>query len=135
MVSVQTVKKKFLWSYIFRHFTSSDIFVIIAILLSALISFFYIFILKTDKTEVQIYVNNVIFASVPLRENTTVLIDSMAVVEVIDHKARILSSNCKDRLCVKQGWSDTMPVVCAPNKIMLKFSGEDLSEPDIFITY
>ncbi len=52
--------------------------------------------------------------------------DAENVVEVIDGKVHMLSSTCKDKICVNSGWRDSTgtPIVCMPNKIVIDVKGD-----------
>lgn len=51
-------------------------------------------------------------------------------VEIKDGKIRVLEADCPDKICVDTGWlkSDSLPIVCLPNKLVIKFesSSDDI---------
>lgn len=42
------------------------------------------------------------------------------VVEIKNHKARVIDSPCPDKLCLKQGWIDKGVIVCLPNRVIIR---------------
>ena len=47
------------------------------------------------------------------------------LVEVEPGRIRVVSANCPDQVCVRQGWiSDaSVPVVCLPHQVVLEITG------------
>ena len=47
------------------------------------------------------------------------------VLEVEQGRIRMLSADCPDGTCVRQGWvrSGLMPIVCLPNRVVVVFEG------------
>ena len=43
-------------------------------------------------------------------------------VQVKNHQIRVIEANCKDQLCVKQGWKDEVgqTIVCLPHKFLIE---------------
>jgi len=59
-----------------------------------------------------------------LQENLTWEINGV-VIEIYDGRARIVSSPCRDQLCVKAGWV-TRPgeaAICLPQRVVLQVKG------------
>ena len=48
------------------------------------------------------------------------------IVEVSDGKVAVTEADCPDEYCMKRGWcSSGMQIVCLPNRLVLKFVGEN----------
>lgn len=49
------------------------------------------------------------------------------VVAVRQGRVRVLSSSCKQQICVRKGWVDQAhdPIICIPNKITIEVTGTD----------
>lgn len=48
------------------------------------------------------------------------------VIEIKDGKIRMLEADCPDKICVDTGWlGGSVPIVCLPNKLIIRFSGGD----------
>ena len=62
-----------------------------------------------------------LWGSYDLFENRIIEIDEHNTIEIKDSKAGIVFSDCPDKRCVKQGFSNTMPIICMPNKLVLRF--------------
>ena len=99
-------------------------------------SFFYSLVVRADNQQVIISFNNQIFTTEYLKNNHTIMIDSLVVIEIDDNKARISFSTCKNQQCVNKGWSNNLPIICVPNRIMLDFKKNNRNKRDeLFITY
>ncbi|MCK4957679.1 MAG: NusG domain II-containing protein [Candidatus Cloacimonetes bacterium] len=94
-------------------------FVLIIILLA--LAGFSVYFLNKCKTEkqVEIYQANELIYSIPLNEDNEITIGNNAIVQIKNKRVRIVESSCKNKLCVKQGWSNKLPIICVPNKIAI----------------
>jgi hypothetical protein len=92
--------------------------------------FIFNLINKKIENEIVVYKNNEIFLKTNL-DNKKIQVDSLAIIEVLNKKVRITNSTCKNKLCEKQGWNDSLPIICLPNKIVISFEKKN----KIFITY
>ena len=106
----------------FRLLTKTDIAVICCILLSAILQIIYSIMNKQPNTNITISYNNQIHSTASLSDEIFIQIEPHAVIEIKDNKARIISSTCKNQVCVRQGWSTRTPIICVPNKIIIEFS-------------
>lgn len=104
-----------------KHFKPADILLIVTLIsISAYILFLNISSSKSEK--VQVFLNNELYGAYQLNEDQVIELSPTITVEIKDNQARISKSDCKNQLCVKQGWSDKLPVICVPNRLELKFS-------------
>ena len=113
--------------------SKTDIIVIFIILFSAIFAFL---ITSKDKNkDVVISFNNQVFAMESLGNSKIIKLDSLAVIELKDKRARISFSSCRNQNCVNQGWSNALPIICVPNRIVLEFSGDGRRKKnEMFIT-
>lgn len=45
------------------------------------------------------------------------------VVQIENHKIRMLEADCPDHICMNMGWLDSaMPIVCLPNHLVVQFA-------------
>ncbi len=91
------------------------------IFISVSILIFNIFYQKSGDT-VMVYVDNKIYTTLPLDENTSVKINDTNVLAIENGKAYMLSATCPDHTCMKQpplnsSWRD---IVCLPNRVVIK---------------
>jgi len=77
-------------------------------------------------TEAEVYVQGKAYMKIDLSKDATYNIANHMIVEVLDEKIRAQESDCPEKLCVKQGWisSPEVPIVCLPNKILIKIVGK-----------
>ncbi|MCR4401297.1 MAG: NusG domain II-containing protein [Firmicutes bacterium] len=83
--------------------------------------------------EVSIELDNRPFWTIPLSQVThTMTVDvpasrghSVTVEITEDGRARVLDSDCPDRVCVRTGWIDQPgeTIVCLPNRVVVKIQG------------
>lgn len=117
----------------------------VLILLSAA-SLLYILLPKSADQGLiaDIYQNGELIASIPLEEvretyRFTVTGDQGCVneIEVRPGSIGIISADCPDRLCVRQGFvsSSRLPVTCLPNRVVIRLrppeDDENTISPDI----
>ncbi len=106
--------------------------IVVLTLLSVL---FYIQLRSHNKSSVAIvqYKGNIV-ATLPLSKNTVFKIDDGIIAEVKDGRIRLIESTCKNQFCVKQGWTNSFPIVCVPNELMITIENKKKNEKDIIIT-
>jgi len=48
------------------------------------------------------------------------------IVQVKNHKIRVIDANCKDQVCVKEGWKSKSgdTIVCLPHKFLIEIKNE-----------
>jgi hypothetical protein len=102
-----------------EHMSLADFLLILAVL-AAIIASAFIFIKKEDQRRVFIYKDNLAVGSYPLNQDRVVRIDEHNTVEIKNSKVRMLSADCPDHRCVKQGAGDVLPIVCLPNRVVVE---------------
>ncbi len=52
------------------------------------------------------------------------------VIQIKNKKVRIIKSSCPNHICIKSGWISSThdALICLPNKIIVKISGENKEE-------
>ena len=55
--------------------------------------------------------------------NDPLRLDGINVLEAVDGRIRMLSSDCPDGICIHQGWRSggLLPIVCLPNRVIVTF--------------
>ena len=74
---------------------------------------------------VYVYKNNQLWGEYPLDKDRTIVIDKHNSIAISHGKVRMLSSDCPDRRCVKQGYSNFLPFICMPNKLILEIGASE----------
>ncbi|HNX00461.1 MAG TPA: NusG domain II-containing protein [Candidatus Cloacimonadota bacterium] len=111
-------KRQHLLKRVWRRLTYSDkILIFVLILISIAMTF--LFPHHRKQGIVEVYQNNEMIAEYPLDKDRQFEILPGCNAEIKDGKVRMLNSPCKNKLCVKQGWSDFAPIVCMPEKVSL----------------
>ncbi|WP_223895595.1 NusG domain II-containing protein [Lactobacillus helsingborgensis] len=54
------------------------------------------------------------------------------IVQVKNHKIRTIDANCKDQVCVKEGWKSKSgdTIVCLPHKFLVELKNENQIDDD-----
>lgn len=104
-----------------------ELIFILSIILIAGAIFLYSSITKETGSVAQVLVSNKVVKELPLSEDTIYVVEDVdgVIVEVKDNKVRIKESDCKDQICVHQGYiSGTHEkIVCLPNEVMVTIDG------------
>lgn len=103
----------------------------ILIFLAGLIGSLWL-ILKPHSQTVQIIQDGKVLYTINLEksEDQTIEVEyqgSKNVIRIQDHKICVIDAECPDHTCVKMGElkSSAAPIVCLPNKLVLKFAETD----------
>lgn len=89
---------------------------------------------KKNTQNVYIYKNNELFGVYPLVKDAHIVIDEHNEVSIQDLKVRMIKSDCPDRRCVKQGSTDSFPIICLPNRVVVEIKKKE-NEKTKFILY
>jgi len=108
---------------ILRLITLYDLILVIIILFIAFSSL----INKSDisKQTVFIYYQEKLLGTYDLSKDVKIRINENCLALISKNKIRMLKSDCPDKLCVKKGWSDNVPIVCLPNKIVMEIHDDN----------
>lgn len=71
---------------------------------------------------VSIYYNNKLLGNFDISKPKIVEIKKNCTAEIRHNKIRMKDSDCPDRKCVKQGWSDLVPIICLPNQVVIEIN-------------
>lgn len=108
----------------------SDIFLLLAVILTAalLFSVFFVFLDGTGEVAV-ITVDGAEYARLPLDTDTVLTVSSdygTNVVVVQDGKVFVSEASCKDKGCINAGKaSETRTIVCLPNRLSVSIEVEE----------
>lgn len=94
--------------------------VIVAIVLSA-----KVFLNKDDELFVHVHKDNLALGVFPLNKDRVIRIDEHNTVEIRNKKVRMLEADCPDKLCMKQGAGDVLPIICLPNRVVVEIGPRD----------
>ncbi|MCB5252106.1 MAG: NusG domain II-containing protein [Candidatus Cloacimonadaceae bacterium] len=108
---------------IFKKLSISDAILILACLIVAYL-LWRNFSAATDEM-LYIYKEDALWGEYELSHDTIIEIDQHNTVQIQDGKARMLSSDCPDKRCVRQGFNKSMPIICLPNRIVLEFEDRE----------
>jgi len=83
----------------------------------------------TEKAVV-IYRDDVVIQTLPMMKDRIIQLEPFGVsmvVEIREQKVRVLSSSCRQQICVRKGWTRQVhdPIICIPNKITINVTGAD----------
>ncbi|HOH47263.1 MAG TPA: NusG domain II-containing protein, partial [Candidatus Cloacimonadota bacterium] len=63
---------------------------------------------------------NIIIAEYPLNVDKVYVIDEHNSIEIKKKRVRMLDSDCPDKRCVKQGFTNSLPIICLPNRLVVE---------------
>ena len=110
---------KFSFSKAYKLLTLSDkILIIFILLLTILLS--VNFSHRPKNAIAKIYYKNELVGRFYLKKNQIINIDKGIKAEIKDGKIKMIESTCKNKFCIKEGWSNTIPIICVPNKVIIK---------------
>lgn len=112
-----------------KELTIMDIALILLCLITAL---YLVYHKKSVGGSLIISKDGYIYGRYDLMANQIFEIDEHNTIEIKDGKAAIIFSDCADKRCVKQGFSNSMPIICMPNRLMLEFVNEK-DEPKLYL--
>jgi hypothetical protein len=107
-----------MFKQLWKLLTFSDKALVIILILIA-IALIFVFPHHGKKGTVEVYRNNKLLAEYPLDKNQVIEVFPGCRAEIKDGKVRMLESPCRNKLCIKQGWSDQAPIICMPEKVSL----------------
>jgi len=116
-----------------RIITKADLIMIVLLITSALLFMFLTFTRGQQNPKVIIHYQHSVLTTESLNQEKKIVIDSLAVVLISNGKAKIDFSTCPNQSCLRQGWSNSYPIICVPNQIFLEFTREKKNV--IYLTY
>lgn len=107
---------------IVKIFTLPDWLLIIFFCFLAVLFFF-----KVDykESKANVFYKNKLWQTIDLTENREITVDNGIVLQIKNNKLRVKESTCPHKYCVKQGWSNTIPIICVPNKLAIYFTEDE----------
>ncbi len=78
-----------------------------------------------EQMRVYIHKNNRLWGIYSLDRDKTIEIDSHNTLNIKNGKVAVTFSDCPDKRCVKQGYTNILPVVCLPNELMVEIKSND----------
>lgn len=104
----------------------NDIFLVASIIILCIIISVIPFFFSSDGSSVLIYLDGELYAEKSLNENSVTDIDGLMQVVIENGKAYVKNSVCPNGACEHSApvSSSGESIICLPNKIMIKISGE-----------
>ena len=105
----------------------SDIILMLIVITITLLLFIF---LKQDKSNVaNVYYENNIIKTIDLNKDEFYKVEGYngeVLIEVKNNKIRVIKETSPYNLCSKQGFVDSVPIICLPNKIIIKIEKTDI---------
>lgn len=111
------------------------------ILLGSILTLVFIYFNRNTSTNASliadIYQNGTLLESIPLNDvekSYTLTVTGndgcTNIIEVRNGSIGIISADCPDKLCVKQGFIDSslLPITCLPNRVVIQIRTNDRNE-------
>jgi hypothetical protein len=116
---------------LFRIITLPDKILGTVLLLLAVTSVLYLQA-NHNRTELEIYLDNELWRTYNLQQDQMITIREGIIAEINSGRIRMKESICTNQICVQQGYSSSVPIICVPEKIALIIKRRE--EPDMMIT-
>ena len=92
---------------------------------------------QATERQVIVAVGGTVKHQLALNKDTRLAVDSKAglcVIEIRSSKARVIRSDCPQKLCVQQGTlSGAKPIVCLPHQVVITMSDQEESGYDAVV--
>ncbi len=102
-----------------REVRLADLVLVVLVVVSIVLSF-KAYSIEPNDAKAVVYKNGLVFGEYPLYEDRVIEIDEHNSVAIKGGMIRMLSSDCHDRRCVKQGFTKAMPIICLPNRVVIE---------------
>jgi hypothetical protein len=79
---------------------------------------------RKDDLKAYIYSKNNLIGIFSLNIVQTIRINDKCTAETKKGFVRMSKSDCPDKRCVKQGWSNSSPIICLPNQIVIEIHSD-----------
>lgn len=102
---------------------------LLIILISIIVLFFLLkYIYFSNNNYAYVYYENNLIKTIDLSINKEYKVDGYngeVIIEVKDKKIRVKKETSPLHICSKQGYSNSIPIICLPNKIIIKLVNND----------
>ena len=118
-------------------FTTADLILIGGLLVLAATLFFMLIARPQNGRAVEVQVDGVTVASLPLDADTTYIIDGADgghnTLVIADGKATVTDATCPDGVCVRHRAIDKagQSIICLPNKVVVRVIGEPTVDAEV----
>lgn len=109
-----------------------DLIIILILVAVSFVPFYFLLSPKRESNNIIaiIKVNNHQVKKLPLNRDVVWKYQNgnkLNVVQVKKHKIRMIDANCKDQICVKDGWKSKSEdtIVCLPHKFLVELKVEN----------
>lgn len=69
---------------------------------------------------IYVYKDNVLIGKYSNGQDRTVKIDEHNSLQIKSGKVRMIEADCRDKRCMKQGWTSSLPIICLPNHLVVE---------------
>jgi hypothetical protein len=112
---------------LFHNTTLADAVLFSFLMLASLSGMFLIHQVVAQGQTVRVEMDGKPVYILPIDSNNAVSVEGTmgkTEIEIKDHKVRITSSPCNNKLCVRQGWTQQGTIICLPNRILVTIEDE-----------
>lgn len=120
----------------FYKINSSDLIIIILILIVSIGIIFVQFGQNRQASEAFVYYQGKLLLQINMNKNNVYnLSDAKMKIEVENRRIRISESDCPKRMCMRKGWIQTPGdvIVCVPNKVLIEIRSESADFLDAIV--
>lgn len=108
---------------IFKNTKYSDLIVFVLLIIFPLIGILITRDIINSSHNVYIEVDEKLSYILSLDEDKIISVKGIigyTQIEIKNKKVRVISSPCKNKDCIKQGWVDKGTIICLPNRVIIR---------------
>lgn len=111
-----------------KFFSKKDMIPLLILIVISIVLFLIFYINRGEGKKLRILYNSETLAVLPLDKDCTYTpkTDANIIIEINNRRARFVTSDCPDKVCVNTGWltSPGQSAVCLPNRLSITIEGE-----------
>lgn len=112
-----------------KFFSKKDMIPLLILIVISIVLFLIFYINRGEGKKLRILCNSETLAVLPLDKDCTYTpeTDTNVIIEINNRRARFVTSDCPDKVCVNTGWltSPGQSAVCLPNRLSITIEGEN----------
>lgn len=114
----------------FKYIKFSDLIIFLFLIIISLIGILITGDILNNNNDIYIEVDGKLKYVLSIEEDKIISIRGIlgyTQIEIKNKKVRVISSPCKNKDCIKQGWIDKGIIICLPNRVIIRI-GKDKKE-------
>jgi hypothetical protein len=97
----------------------ADLVLVVLVVVSIVLGF-RAYSIEPNDAKAVVYKNGIVIGEYSLHQDRIIDIDEHNSIAIKDGMIGMISSDCPDKRCVKQGYTKSMPIICLPNRVVIE---------------